>query len=83
MYFLFLTSDYWSFCLSSSPISKDLSFFNYLFNLPQKIIHLGFYLAFFIITLVASFNAKYNMGVQIAVEIELITVAGKLTNAPT
>ena len=81
--FFSLTSDYWSFCLSSSPISKDLSFFNYLFNLPQKIIHLGFYLAFFIITLVASFNAKYNMGVQIAVEIELITVAGKLTNAPT
>ncbi|PAW06870.1 hypothetical protein CKG09_04615 [Lactobacillus helveticus] len=27
--------------MSSSPISKDLSFFNYLFNLPQKIIHLG------------------------------------------
>ena len=43
---------------------------------------LCFYLAFFMITLVASFNAKYNIGVQIAVEIELITVAGKLTNAP-
>ncbi|MFH4427975.1 hypothetical protein, partial [Lactobacillus helveticus] len=40
--FFSLTSDYWSFCLSSSPISKDLSFFNYLFNLPQKIIHLGY-----------------------------------------
>ncbi|MFH4353018.1 hypothetical protein WCV21_05565, partial [Lactobacillus helveticus] len=44
--FFSLTSDYWSFCLSSSPISKDLSFFNYLFNLPQKIIHLGLKMRF-------------------------------------
>ena len=27
MCFLFLTSDYWSFCFSSSPNSTDLSFF--------------------------------------------------------
>lgn len=39
--FLWLTSDYWSFCFSSSPNSTDLSFFNPLFSLPQKIIHLG------------------------------------------
>ena len=40
MYFCLLTSDYWSFCFSSSPNLRDLSFFNPLFSLPQKIIHL-------------------------------------------
>jgi len=41
------------------------------------------YLTFFIIRRLASRKAKYKIGVQIAVEIELITVAGKLTKAPT